>query len=49
VASEWTQTGCRFDLIVTVPGNTTATVTLPTGKQIPVASGTSKFTARHCA
>ncbi len=49
VASEWTQTGCRFDLTVTVPGNTTAMVTLPTGKQIPVASGTSKFTAHHCA
>jgi alpha-L-rhamnosidase len=49
VASEWTQTGCRFDLTVTVPGNSTAIVTLPTGTQIPVASGTSKFTARHCA
>ncbi|MEV5721616.1 family 78 glycoside hydrolase catalytic domain [Amycolatopsis mediterranei] len=49
VASEWTQTGCRFDLTVTVPANTTATVTLPTGTRIPVGSGTSKFTARHCA
>jgi alpha-L-rhamnosidase len=49
VASEWTQTGCRFDLTVTVPANTTATVTLPTGKRIPVGSGTSKFTAHHCA
>jgi alpha-L-rhamnosidase len=49
VASEWTRTGCRFDLTVTVPANTTATVTLPTGKRIPVGSGTSKFTAHHCA
>ncbi|MGW4063154.1 family 78 glycoside hydrolase catalytic domain [Amycolatopsis sp. NPDC004747] len=48
VASEWTQTGCRFDLTVTVPVNATATVTLPTGQRIPVGSGTSKFTARHC-
>ncbi|MEU8640063.1 family 78 glycoside hydrolase catalytic domain [Amycolatopsis sp. NPDC048633] len=49
VASEWTQTGCRFELTVTVPVNTTATVTLPTGNRIPVGSGTSKFTAHHCA
>ncbi|VVJ17588.1 alpha-L-rhamnosidase (EC [Amycolatopsis camponoti] len=49
VASEWTQTGCRFDLTVTVPANTTATVTLPTGQRIPIGSGTSKFTAHHCA
>ncbi|MGW3992432.1 family 78 glycoside hydrolase catalytic domain [Amycolatopsis sp. NPDC004772] len=49
VGSEWTQTGCRFDLTVTVPVNATATVTLPTGERIPVGSGTSKFTARHCA
>jgi len=48
VASEWTRAGCRFDLTVTVPANTTATVTLPTGKRIPVGSGTSKFTARYC-
>ena len=49
VASEWTQPGCRFDLTVTVPANTTATVTLPTGKRIPAGSGTSKFTTPHCA
>ncbi|MEU5262150.1 family 78 glycoside hydrolase catalytic domain [Amycolatopsis sp. NPDC021455] len=49
VASDWTQTGCRFDLTVTVPANATATVTLPTGKRIPVGAGTSKFTAHHCA
>ncbi|MGW5740664.1 family 78 glycoside hydrolase catalytic domain [Amycolatopsis sp. NPDC003861] len=49
VGAEWTQTGCRFDLTVTVPVNATATVTLPTGERIPVGSGTSKFTARHCA
>jgi hypothetical protein len=49
VASEWTQTGCRFDLTVTLPANTTATVTLPTGQRIPVGSGTSRLTAHHCA
>ncbi|WP_439379156.1 family 78 glycoside hydrolase catalytic domain [Amycolatopsis lexingtonensis] len=49
VASAWTQAGCRFDLTVTIPANTTATVTLPTGQRIPVGSGTSQFTVRHCA
>lgn len=49
VASDWTQTGCRFDLTVTVPANTTATVTLPTGKRVPVGSGTTKFSTHHCA
>ncbi|WP_284746402.1 family 78 glycoside hydrolase catalytic domain [Amycolatopsis sp. RTGN1] len=49
VASEWTQSGCRFELTVTVPVNSTAAVTLPTGKRIAVGSGTSKFAARYCA
>jgi alpha-L-rhamnosidase len=43
IASSWTLEGGRFTLDVTIPPNTTATVTLPNGETHEVGSGNHTF------
>ncbi|MGR7000970.1 family 78 glycoside hydrolase catalytic domain [Yinghuangia aomiensis] len=47
IAVRWEIAGGRFDLTVTVPPGTTATVTLPDGSSADAAAGTHHYTCPH--
>jgi len=46
ILSSWKRDGGTFTLDVTIPPNTTATVTLPNGEKSEIESGAYTF---HCA
>ena len=47
VSSSWKTDGDRFELTVSIPPNTNATVRLPDGRVDTIGSGTHRFEARR--
>ena len=47
VSSSWKTQGERFELTVSIPPNTNATVRLPDGRVDTIGSGTHRFEARR--
>ena len=47
VSSSWKTEGDRFELTVSIPPNTNATVRLPDGRVDTIGSGTHRFEARR--